>query len=283
MNISFQGIEGSFHHEVAVGYFGQEWTWLGRDHFGGVYDDVAQGRAEYGVVAIENSNVGTIVGNLDHFDRVDVQIIAEVYLSVQQCLLIHPESTLKDLTEVRSHPMALDQCRAYLREKPAWTRVEVADTAGAAKWIMENGAKHVGAVGSALAGEVYEMSIAAHSIQQDATNQTRFWVIAKTGRTLQKPDDLKASTFKATVSFETSHETGALAEVLQAIKSNGWNLTKIESRPVPNVAWRYRFYCDMELDSMIEINELQSALAHLEQADVMESPHVLGAYGVHFF
>jgi prephenate dehydratase len=88
--ISFQGIEGSFHHEVAVGYFGQDHKWLGRDHFGEVFDDVANDRADFGVVAIENSNVGTIVGNLDHFDRGDLQIVAEVYLSVQQCLLDSP-------------------------------------------------------------------------------------------------------------------------------------------------------------------------------------------------
>ena len=81
--------------------------------------------------------------------------------------------------------MALDQCRAYLRERPKWTRVEVTDTAGAAKWIMENDAKHVGAVGSALAAEVYGIKVAAHSIQQDATKPTRVWVIAKPGNTPQ--------------------------------------------------------------------------------------------------
>lgn len=283
MNISFQGIEGSFHHEVAVEYFGHECIWLGRDHFGEVFDDVAQGHAEYGVVAIENSNVGTIVGNLDHFDRVNVQINAEVYLSVQQCLLIHPESTLKDITEIRSHPMALDQCRAYLRARPTWTRVEVADTAGAAKWIMDNGANHVGAVGSALAAEVYGINVAAHSIQQDATNQTRFWVIAKSGQPPQSSRAMEYSALKATVSFETSHETGALADALQAVKSNGWNLTKIESRPVPDVPWRYRFFCDIELEPTVNVDEIESSLHALEQAKAMQLSRVLGVYRVYTF
>ncbi len=295
--ISFQGIEGSFHHEVAAGYFGQDQRWLGRDRFSEVFDDVATGTAKYGVIAIENSNVGTIVANLDLFNQAQVHIVAEVYLSVQQCLLIHPEATLEDIIEVRSHPMALDQCRAYLREKPSWTRVEVADTAGAAKWVMDHSASHIAAIGSALAAAVYGMKIAAHSIQQDTTNQTRFWVIAKagsthtekTGQPLHKVSGLDPSALKATISFETSHETGALADALQAIKSNGWNLTKIESRPVPDISWRYRFYCDVELGSTVDTHQkdaladFESSLQSLEQARAMESSRVLGLYQVYYF
>jgi prephenate dehydratase len=148
---------------------------------------------------------------------------------------------------------------------------------------MENGAKHVGAVGSALAGDVYEMSIAAHSIQQDATNQTRFWVIAKSGQPPQTSRAMEYSALKATVSFETSHETGALADALQAVKSNGWNLTKIESRPVPDVPWRYRFFCDMELEPTVNINEIKSSLHSLEQAKAMQLSRLLGVYRVFTF
>lgn len=281
MNISFQGIEGSFHHEVAVGFFGQAHEWLGRDHFGEVFDDVAQGRAEYGVVAIENSNVGTIVGNLDHFDRVDVQIVAEVYLSVQQCLLIHPASTIENITEVQSHPMALDQCRMYLRANPTWKRQEVSDTAGAAKWIMEHEAKHVAAIGSAMAADVYGLNVAATSIQHDATNQTRFWVIANHPQTNVMPMGDQCSIrrqSKASISFETSHEAGALADALLSIKSMGWNLSKIESRPVPDVPWRYRFYCDVEIDHDESSNDLDQIKNDLHSQSQLHSPCLLGVY-----
>lgn len=277
--ISFQGIEGSFHHEVAIGYFGQDQRWLGRDHFGEVFDDVEQRRAEYGVVAIENSNVGTIVGNLDHFERVNLQIVAEVYLSVQQCLLIHPDATIDSITEVRSHPMALDQCRGYLRNQLAWDRIEVSDTAGAAKWIMDQSATHVAAIGSALAANVYGMSIAARSIQQDATNQTRFWVLANESEGVH-PGLTNIESKKGSISFETSHDSGALADALVAMKASGWNLTKIESRPVPEVPWRYRFYCDMELSSKTSLPEIVSSLNSLEQQEIIESSRVLGVYPV---
>ena len=280
--ISFQGIEGSFHHEVAVGYFGQDHKWLGRDHFGEVFDDVANDLAEFGVVAIENSNVGTIVGNLDHFDRGDLQIVAEVYLSVQQCLLIHPDATMDTITEVRSHPMALDQCRGYLRTHSAWDRIEVADTAGAAKWVMDQSATHVAAIGSALAANVYGLSIAARSIQQDATNQTRFWVLAKQSGGVQA-GHTNIENKKGSISFETSHDSGALADALVAMKANGWNLTKIESRPVPEVPWRYRFYCDIELNSKTSFPEIVSSLNSLEQQHIIESSRVLGVYPVNHF
>ena len=149
--------------------------------------------------------------------------------------------------------------------------------------MMENDAKHVGAVGSALAAEVYGINVAAHSIQQDATNQTRFWVIAKSGQPPQSSRAMEYSALKATVSFETSHETGALADALQAVKSNGWNLTKIESRPVPDVPWRYRFFCDMELEPTVNVDEIESSLHALEQAKAMQLSRVLGVYRVYAF
>src|SRR6185437_1745354 len=186
-----------------------------------------------GIMAIENSLAGSILPNYNLLQKSHLKIIGEVYLKINQNLLINPGVTLEDIREVHSHPMALLQCMDYL-EKYNWKLIETEDTALSAKHIHQHKSKHIAAIASKLAAELFDLKMIAPNIHTMKNNYTRFLVL----QNLQHAQPVDNAN-KASVNFHTDHSKGSLAKVLTKIADADVNLSKLQSFPIPGSNFKY--------------------------------------------
>ncbi|MES1223659.1 MAG: prephenate dehydratase [Bacteroidota bacterium] len=247
--VSIQGYEGSFHQEAARQFFGKQVEVIPCATFREVIR-IASNKKESdgGVMAIENSIAGSILPNYNLLQKSNLRVVGEIYLHIGQNLMVNPGVTLKDIREVHSHPMAIQQCLEYL-DKHEWKLVETEDTALSAKHIHQHRSKHVAAIASKLAAELFGLHIIGQNIQTMKNNYTRFLIIQREETTKQIEDANKAS-----VNFHTDHSRGSLAKVLTKIAEGGINLSKLQSFPIPGSNWQYSFHADMEFDSLEQFN-----------------------------
>jgi prephenate dehydratase len=239
MKVSIQGNKGSFHDIVASKVFSGKYSLLERDSFKEVFADVAEGRAAFGVVAVENSIAGSIHENYDHLLKNELFIVGEVYLRISHQLMVLPGTELDEIKVVMSHPMALLQCEEFLSKHPDWEIIEEPDTAGSAAKIRNNSLHGTAAVASSLAAEIYELDIVASEIETNKENYTRFLIIAR-------EENYPESADKTSIVFTAEDKPGSLSGVLGVFADLNINLTKIESRPIVGKSWRYYFYIDFE-------------------------------------
>jgi len=243
--VSIQGYEGSFHQEAARQFFGKDVQVLSCATFREVVK-IAQNKKESdgGIMAIENSIAGSILPNYNLLQKSNLRIVGEVYLQIKQNLMVNPGVTLEDIREVHSHYMALQQCLEYL-DKYNWKLVETEDTALSAKHIHTHKSKHIAAIASKLAAELYGLNMIAPSIHTMKNNYTRFLVLQREEQvaTIDKAD-------KASVNFHTDHSKGSLAKVLTTIAEGGINLSKLQSFPIPGSNFKYSFHADMEFEQL---------------------------------
>lgn len=259
MNISIQGIKGSYHHEVATQLFGNDIELLECLSFADIPPQLTSKQSEVGVMAIENSIAGAILPNYNLIDEYNLFITREYYLPIQHQLMALPGQQLAGIKEVWSHPMALEQCRKFFRQYPHIKLIEEKDTAAMAKKIHENKIGHVAAIASKEAARIYNLEIIANNIQTHPHNYTRF-VLLKT-----KGNEDSCPFTKASVKFTLSHETGSLAKVLGLFSKNRINLTKIQSVPIIEKPWEYAFYADLIFQNKNDFKQAEKevqALAH---------------------
>ncbi|HKC37765.1 MAG TPA: prephenate dehydratase [Chitinophagaceae bacterium] len=242
--VSIQGYEGSFHQVAAQLYFGKKVEVIPCDTFRDVVKiAVNKKESNGGVMAIENSIAGSILANYNLLQKSGLKIIGEIYLQIRQNLLVNPGVKLDDIREVHSHTMALQQCYGFL-DKHKWKLVETEDTALSAKHIHQHKSKHIAAIASKLAAELYELDVIAPNIHTLKNNYTRFLIL--------QPNDSIVShenADKASINFHTDHSRGSLARVLTKIAEGGINLSKLQSFPIPGSDFKYSFHADMEFDS----------------------------------
>lgn len=237
--IAIQGYEGSFHQMAAVQYFGDDIDLICCPGFRQVIHSVIRDpECTGGVMAIENSIAGSILPNYNLIAGSGLHIIGEVYLHIDQNLLVNPGVTLDDIKEVHSHPMALLQCADYLEKFP-WKIVETEDTALSAAKVHKCGSRHIAAIAGAFAARLFDLEILKPDIQTGDFNYTRFWILQKEDIHLDDAD-------KASMVFQTDHTKGSLARVLTKIADCGVNLSKLQSFPIPGSAWKYQFHADCE-------------------------------------
>lgn len=188
---------------------------------------------------IENSTAGFVITNYDLLSRYDNYIVGEIYVPVDHVLLGVPGASVSDVKTVYSHNQALMQCSEYLDSHGDWNQVSVLNTAAAAKKVMEEGDKTQAAVASRTAGELYGLAELKTSISNERGNTTRFLVLSR-----EPVYEKKAS--KVTVTFEVPHVSGSLYKILGNFIFNGVNMRMIESRPIPDKPFEYRFFVDIE-------------------------------------
>ncbi|GHU01077.1 MAG: chorismate mutase [Hydrotalea flava] len=253
--IAIQGYEGSFHHMAAIEYFGKNVEIIACATFKDLVK-IAGTKKESngGIMAIENSIVGSILPNYGLLQKGNLQITGEVYLPVKQHLMVDPGVRIEDIKEVHSHPMAIQQCLEFL-EKHNWKLVETEDTALSAQILSTQHKKAIAAIASSLAAELYELDIIAPNIQTQKNNYTRFLVVERTEDATEAAD-----ANKATVHFATDHTKGSLAKVLTIIADNGINLSKLQSMPIAGTNFKYSFYADMEFENVNELNKVLKLL-----------------------
>ncbi len=265
---AIQGYEGSFHQMAARQFFGKNIPVIPCDTFAEVVKLAADdSKSSGGVMAIENSIAGSILPNYNLLQRSNLIIIGEIYLQINQNLLVNPGVKLEDIREVHSHPMAIQQCVDFL-EKHSWKLVETEDTALSAKQIHQHKSKHIAAIAGKLAAELFELDVIAPNIHTLKNNYTRFLVLQKPGKQLQIPDANKAS-----VSFQTDHSRGSLARVLTRIAEGGINLSKLQSFPIPGSDFKYSFHADMEFEKLEQFDKVIS-----EIKPVTEKINIYGTY-----
>lgn len=248
--IAIQGFEGSF-HQVAAQQFFKDVEVICCATFREVVKIASDKKvSDGGVMAIENSIAGSILPNYNLLQKTSLKIIGEVYLQIKQNLLVNPGIKLEDIREVHSHPMALLQCLEYL-EKYNWKLIETDDTALSAKHIHQHRSKHIAAIASRLAAELYQLDVIVPNIHTLKNNYTRFLV-------LQPADLVKQvdNADKASLIFNTDHSKGSLAKVLTKIAEGDINLSKLQSMPIPGSDWKYSFHADLEFKNIDQLNKV---------------------------
>ena len=268
LRVAIQGYPGAFHEIAARKHFGAEAVEVvACDTFDELIERVRTGEGvDEGIMAIENSIAGGLQRNYDLLQHSDLTVDGEVYLRIEQHLMAVPGSQPAALREVRSHPMAIAQCRQYFKELPHIRLVEMADTALAAREVAEGHLEGVGAIASALAAERYGLEIIAPGIETNKKNFTRFL-------TLTRRTDTPVRAEKVSLSFVAAHEVGSLHRVLGELAQQGANLTKIQSMPLVGYEWEYRFFCDFLLPGGEDWRSIVDTLRpHTQEL------RVLGAY-----
>jgi chorismate mutase/prephenate dehydratase len=237
LKIAYLGPEGSWTHQAAIKKFGHSVAYTPLHNFSEVFDQVARRRADYGVVPIENSTEGAVSHTLDLFVDSPLQICAQILLRIENCLMASiPREQIKTLY---SHPQALAQCRGWiLKSFPEADLVEVSSTTRAAQLAKENSAQGAAAIGSPLGAEIYGLTVLEESIQDRATNTTRFLVIGEKTCPPTGKD-------RTSMLFAIHDRPGSLVRALQAFDQFHINMSKIESRPSKRKDWEYIFYVDL--------------------------------------
>lgn len=256
--IAIQGYEGSFHQVATQLFFGKGTNVIPCATFRDVVKLAGNKKESDGaVMAIENSIAGSILANYNLLQKSNLRIVGEIYLQIRQNLLVNRGVKLEDIREVHSHTMALQQCYGYL-DKYKWKLVETEDTALSAKHIHQHKSKHIAAIASKLAAELFDLDVIAPNIQTLKNNYTRFLVLER--------DDLQheiSEADKASVNFHTDHSKGSLAKVLTKIAEGGINLSKLQSFPIPGSDFKYSFHADMEFDSKEQFEKVIEAIRPL--------------------
>jgi len=259
--ISIQGYEGSFHQVAAQLFFGKDVKVITCNTFKEVVKIAGNKKeSDGGIMAIENSIAGSILPNYNLLQKSNLTIIGEIYLQIRQNLLVNPGVKLEDIREVHSHTMALQQCYDFL-DRHKWKLVETDDTALSAKYIHQHKSKHMAAIASKLAAELYGLEVIAPNIHTLKNNYTRFLVLQREDAAVPVGQADKAS-----VTFQTDHSKGSLARVLTKISEGGINLSKLQSFPIPGSDFKYAFHADMEFDSTAQFDAVMDKIRPLTEA-----------------
>ena len=266
LKIAYLGPEGTWTHQAAIKKFGHSVSYSPQPNFADVFEQVTRRSADYGVVPIENSTEGAVSHTLDLFVDSPLHICSQILLRIENCLMAAiPRSEIRTLY---SHPQVFGQCRAWIHKNfPHADLVEVSSTTKAAQIAQEQAKQGAAALGGPLAAEIYGLDLLESSIQDRATNTTRFLVIGE--KTCPPTGHDRTS-----VLFAIHDRPGSLVKALQAFDNFHINLSKIESRPSKRKDWEYVFYVD--LAGHCEDQQVSEALAELHQHCSMIK--LLGSY-----
>jgi prephenate dehydratase len=259
--VAIQGELGSFSHEAALALAPSAQI-VPCALSAEVFQRLAGGEVDTAVIPIENSLAGSV---LEHYDLLlahNVRIEQEHLLRVRHNLIAPAGASLTELREVYSHPIALDQCRGFLRRHPQLHPTPFYDTAGSVKHVLaerDRGAALAGAIASRQAAAQYGGALLAEGIEDNAENYTRFFLIRRSPGTSveasRRPN-------KVSLCFAVENRPGSLVAALEVFARQQTNLTRLESRPVPGSPWQYIFYADYQIE---QPEKADAALAELVQ------------------
>lgn len=252
--VVYQGTEGAYSQLAMKAYFGESIDSYHVDTWRDAMEAIQNGEADYAVLPIENSSAGIVGENFDLMLEYDNYIVAEQTIRIEHALLGLPEAELSDIESVYSHPQALMQSVDFLNEHPEWEQIPMKNTAIAAKKVLEEQKKNQAAIASEVTADIYGLKILRSNINYSDENSTRFIIVG--GERL----NLKGAG-KVSICFEVSHESGSLYRMLSHFMFNNLNMVKIESRPIKDKSFEYRFFVDLE--GSLEDGAVQNALTGL--------------------
>ena len=264
--VACQGVEGAYSQLACEKIFANPMIMYFKT-FDGVFQAIDQGLCQYGILPIENSTAGSVTKVYDLMIQHNFYIARTFRLKVDHNLLANPEAKLEDIQEIYSHEQAINQCSAFLHSLKGVNVVPVANTAVAAEMVAASGRKDVAALSSRSCMELYNLKNLAASVQDKGNNRTRFICISKNMEIYPGSD-------KTSIMMVLSHKPGALYKVLARIYSLGINVTKLESRPIPDREFEFMFYFDLE--TSIYSDQFAELMCELES--LCEEFKYLGSY-----
>jgi prephenate dehydratase len=229
-----------------------------RATFDSAFQAIAEGAADALLAPVENSLAGSVVRVYDLLLESNLAIVAETILPIEHHLIGCPGATLADLKSVSSHPMALAQCEHFFLAHPVLKRVPAEDTAGSVRDVLANGDKTAAGIAGRQAAIRYSGEIIAESIQDNAENFTRFFLLVPKDSDNQNPllnPRMDVPVIKVTLAMRLAHQPGALLAALQPFADYGVNLLKIESRPIHGRPWEYQFFLDVQTEEPAKLHD----------------------------
>lgn len=261
-----QGTAGSFSNLCAIALYPKTEPAF-CNTFGEVFEAIQNGKADLGILPIENSSAGSVMEVYDLMKQFDFYIVGSQKVKVEHFLLAKQGSKVEDMKEVYSHWQALKQCGNFLKQHPKIEKREFENTALAAKFVAESERNDIACIASKMCGDLYGLDCLQENIEDFTENFTRFIVISKTPVFEKEHNHIS-------LAVQLAHEPGSLYKLLTKFAIEQINLTKIESRPLPNTDFEFLFYLDIEANLLEEKTEkLLSAVAN-EVKDL----HILGSY-----
>ncbi|MEZ4985157.1 MAG: prephenate dehydratase [Saprospiraceae bacterium] len=268
LRVGIQGYAGAFHEIAARQFFEDDLAVVPAHTFKELIRAIEDGSTmDAGLMAIENTLAGSLMANYRLLIESDLRITGEVYLRIRQNLLTLPGVRLEDLEEVHSHPVAIAQCQEFFEAYPHIQLVETADTALSARDVRDHQWKHIGAIASTLAADMYGLDVLCPAIETNKQNYTRFLVLEPASR------GYAVDANKISVSFTVNHEVGSLYKVLAVLAAYNVNLTKIQSAPIVGSPWEYRFYVDFVVQGDLSWEQAVDAISPITHSLI-----VMGAY-----
>ena len=256
VRVVYQGLEGAYAHQAALKYFGDDVNCFHVERWRDAMEAIKEGSADYAVLPLENSTAGIVSDNYDLLNEYSNYIVGEKVVYIDHVLMGQTDAEESDIKTVYSHPQALMQCSKFLDEHREWTQMSVNNTAVAVKNVKDSADKTKAAIGSKQAAKYYGMKILRERICHGKSNSTRFIIV-----TNQKIFEKNAN--KISICFEVPHTSGSLYNILSHFIYNDLNMTKIESRPIPEKQWEYHFFVDF--DGNLNDSAVKNALRGIKE------------------
>ena len=264
--VAYQGVQGSFQQEAAEALFRHPDLMFFKN-WDGVFASIENGLCEYGVLPIENSTAGSVNRIYDLMADHKFYIVRSTRLKVTHNLLAKPDTKISDIREIVSHDQAIAQCDGFIRKLGDVRVTSCGNTAEAAKLVRDADSRHIAAISSLECAEIYGLDVLAKGIQDHDNNYTRFICISKTPQIYPGAD-------KTSIMATVPHKPGSLYRILGKFEEKGYNLVKLESRPIPDTEFEFMFYFDFE--ASIYHPEFSNTISELSKlCDTME---YLGSY-----
>ena len=264
--VACQGVEGAYSQLACEKIFKNPFI-LYFKNFEAIFNAIDQGLCQYGILPIENSTAGSVKKVYDLMIKHNFSIVRTFRLKVDHNLLANPGTKLADIKEIYSHEQAISQCGDFLHELKGVNVIPVSNTAVAAEMVAKSGRKDVAALSSRSCAELYGLESLKASCQDKGNNRTRFICISKNLEVYPGSD-------KTSIMMILNHRPGALYKVLARLYTLGINVTKLESRPIPDREFEFMFYFDLE--TSIYSEEFVQLMCELD--DLCEEFKYLGSY-----
>ena len=264
--VACQGVEGAYSQIACEKIFKNPFI-LYFKNFEGVFTAIENGLCQYGILPIENSTAGSVNKVYDLMIRHNFSIVRTFRLKVDHNLLVNKGAKLSDIREIYSHEQAIGQCSSFLNKLENVKIIPVPNTALAAEMVAQSGRRDVAAISSRSCAELYNLSVLASSMQDKGNNRTRFICISKNLEIYPGAD-------KTSIMMVLPHRPGSLYKVLARLYTLGINVTKLESRPIPDREFEFMFYFD--LDTSIYSEEFVQLMCELDE--LCEEFKYLGSY-----
>ena len=265
--VAFQGERGAFSEEAAIELLGDRCAPVPRPTFEDLFTAIGEGHADYILVPLENSLMGSVHRCYDLLLESSLGIVAEIIWPISHFLIGCQGASLESIETVESHPVALAQCERFFAAHPNLKRVATDDTAASVRRVVESGDTAKAAIAGRRAATIYGGTVLREHLEDHSENYTRFALLGRT-------PDMSEKGSKISLIVRLAHRPGALHEALRPFVRRGIDLLRIESRPIKGHPWQYNFYLDLQAPQ--NESELKGALDEIrEQA---EEVRYLGRY-----